>query len=122
MKRLAVICLICLAALSACSKEGSSITSVTGEIINIEKDNLKIRCSNYVTTQKNSTGSDDVGYTCVVNITDDTIIKSDNGEKITLGDLQQNNIVSVILTEEQTLTEDRDSRILEAKELTLLEK
>jgi len=82
MKRLAFFCLICLTALSACSKEGSSITSITGEIIDIEKDNLKI----------------------------------------TLSDIQQNNVVSVIITEEKTLTEDRDSRTIEAKELTLLEK
>ncbi|MEK4385811.1 hypothetical protein MKZ25_08370 [Solibacillus sp. FSL W7-1464] len=122
MKRLAFFCLICLTALSACSKEGSSITSITGEIIDIEKGNLKIMCSNYVTKQKNSSGSDDIGYTCVVKITDETLIKSDNGEKITLSDLQQNNVVSVILTEEKTLTEDRDSRTIEAKELTLLEK
>ena len=122
MKRLAIFCLICLTVITACSKEGSTITSITGEIINIEKNNLKISCSDYVTKQKNSTGSDDVGYTCVVNITDDTLIKSDNGKKITLSDLQQNNVVSVILTEEKTLTEDIDSRTLEAKDITLIEK
>lgn len=122
MKRLTIFCLICLTVITACSKEGSTITSITGEIINIEKNNLKIRCSDYVTKQKNSTGSDDVGYTCVVNITDDTLIKSDIGEKITLSDLQQNNVVSVILTEEKTLTEDIDSRTLEAKDITLIEK
>lgn len=96
MKRLAIFCLICLTALTACSKEGSSIN---GDIINIEKDNLKIDCSNYVTKQKNSTGADDIGSSCIVNITDDTLIKSDNGEKITFTDLQQNDVVSVILTD-----------------------
>ena len=121
MKRLAIFCLVCLTVITACSKEGSTITSITGEIINIEKNNLKIRCSDYVTKQKNSTGSDDVGYTCVVNITDDTLIKSDIGKKITLSDLQQNNVVSVILTEEKTLTEDIDSRTLEAKDIILIE-
>ena len=121
MKRLAIFCLICLTVLTACSKEGSTITSITGEIISIEKNPLNIRCSDYVTKQKNSTGSDDVGYTCVVNITDDTLIKSDNGEKITLSDLQQNNVVSVILTEEKTLSEDIDSRTLEAKDIIVIE-
>ena len=121
MKRLTIFCLICLTVITACSKEGSTITSITGEIINIEKNNLKIRCSDYVTKQKNSTGSDDVGYTCVVNITDDTLIKSDIGKKITLSDLQLNNVVSVILTEEKTLTEDIDSRTLEAKDIILIE-
>ena len=121
MKRLAIFCLICITVITACSKEGSTITSITGEIINIEKNTLNIRCSDYVTKQKNSTGSDDVGYTCVVNITDDTLIKSDNGKKITLSDLQQNNVVSVILTEEKTLTEDIDSRTLEAKDIILIE-
>lgn len=121
MKRLAIFCLIYLTVITACSKEGSTITSITGEIISIEKNTLNIRCSDYVTKQKNSTGSDDVGYTCVVNITDDTLIKSDNGEKITLSDLQQNNVVSVILTEEKTLTEDIDSRTLEAKDIILIE-
>ena len=120
MKRLALIfCLICLTALTACSKEGSSIN---GEIINIEKDNLKIDCSNYVTKQKNSTGADDIGYSCLVKIKDDTLIKSNNGEEITINDLQQNDVVSVILTEEKTLTEDINSRILEAKEIILIEK
>ena len=116
MKRLALIfCLICL---TACSKEGSSIN---GEIINIEKDNLEIVCSNYVTKQKNIKGNDDIGYSCIVKITDDTLIKSDNGEKITIKDLQQNDVVSVFFAEQKTLTEDINSRILEAKEITLIE-
>ena len=121
MKRLAIFCLICITVITACSKEGSTITSITGEISNIEKNTLNVRCSDYVTKQTNSRGSDDVGYTCVVNITDDTLIKSDNGKKITLSDLQQNNVVSVILTEEKTLTEDIDSRTLEAKDIILIE-
>lgn len=69
MKRLALV--FCLIFLTPCSKESYSIN---GEIINIEEDNLKIVCSNYVTKQKNSTGTDDIGYSCIVNITDDTLI------------------------------------------------
>lgn len=117
MKRLALIfCLICL---TACSKE---VSSINGEIINIEKDNLEIICSKYVTRQENIKGNDDIGYSCIVKITDDTLIKSNNGEKITINDLQQNDVVSVFLTEQKTLTEDNiNSRILEAKEITLIE-
>ncbi len=116
MKRLALIfCLICL---SACSKE---VSSINGEITNIEKDTLEIICSNYVTREKNIKSNDDIGYSCKVKITDDTLIKSDNGEEITINDLHQNDVVSVFLKEQKKLTEDINSRILEAKEITLIE-
>ena len=82
---------------------------------------MEIVCSNYVAKQKNSTGTDDIGYSCIINITDDTLIKSDNGEEITKNDLQQNDDISVFLTEQKTLTEDINSRIVEAKEITLIE-
>ena len=76
MKRLVLIfCLICL---TACSKE---VSSINGEIINIEKDNLEIICSKYVARQENIKGNDDIGYSCIVKITDDTLIKSENGKK-----------------------------------------
>ena len=116
MKRLDLIfSLICL---TACSNE---VSSINGEITNIEKDSLEVICSQYVTSQENIKGNDDIGYSCIVKITDDTLIKSDNGEKITINDLQQNDIVSVFLTEQKTLTEYINSRILEAKEITLIE-
>ena len=38
-----------------------------------------------------------------------------------MNDLKQNDVVSVFLTEQKTLTEDINSRILEAKEITLIE-
>ena len=115
MKRLALIfCLICL---TACSTD---VYSITGEISNIKKDSFSINCSNYVAKERN-VATADVGYSCTVKITDDTLLKSDNGEEITMNDLQENDVVSVFLTEEKTLTEDGNSRTIEAKEITLIE-
>ena len=116
MKRLALI--FCLIFLTACSTD---VYSITGEISNIKKDSFSINCSQYVTRPKNNGVTEDIGHYCTVKITDDTLLKSDHGEEITMNDLQENDVVSVILTEEKTLTEDGNSRTIEAKEITLIE-
>lgn len=115
MKRLALI--IGIIWLSACSKE---VSSITGEIDAIEKDSLGIECTNLFKKSKDGTVEDDIGYSCTIKIIEDTLIKSQTGEKLTLNDLHQNDVVSVILTQ-KLLKEDLSSGTLIAKEVILIE-
>ncbi|WP_336045696.1 hypothetical protein [Solibacillus ferritrahens] len=116
MKKLILIfSFICL---SACSNETYSIY---GEIYSIEEDNIYIECSDLVRKSDKSHINDDIGYSCGIKITDETIIKTQAGDVLTVDDLNQNNVVSVYFEEPILERADLEGLTLNAKEITVFE-
>ncbi|WP_339212486.1 hypothetical protein [Solibacillus sp. FSL W8-0372] len=98
--------------LTACSGETYSIY---GEISSIEEDSINVGCSDLVNSK------DDIGYSCAIKITEETIIKTQAGDVLTLDELNINNIVSVYFEEPVTLSADTERPTFEAKEITVIE-
>ena len=116
MKRLILI--FSLVFLTACSNE---IYSISGEINSIEEDSFSMDCSELVAKSNKSQIQEDIGYSCVIKITDATIINAKAADELTSNELNTANFVIVYLEESKTLSADLESRTLEAKEITILE-
>lgn len=103
--------------LTACSNETHSIY---GEIKSIEADHINIGCSDLV--RKLDKGKDDIGYSCAIKITDETMIKTQAGDALTFEELAENNEVSVYMEEEPiTLSAVSERLTFKAKEITVFE-
>jgi hypothetical protein len=102
--------------LTACSNETYSIY---GEIYSIEEDSIYVECSDLVRESDKSRIKDDIGYSCAVKITKDTIIKTETGDELTFNELNTNNMVSVYFEEPTTLSADSEGLTLRAKEITV---
>ena len=100
---------------TACSNETYSIY---GEISSIEEDSINVGCSDLVRKSNNS--NDDIGYSCTIKITDETIIKTQAGDALTFDELYKNNAVSVYF-EEPITSVDSERLTFEAKEITVFE-
>lgn len=102
--------------LTACSNETYSIY---GEISSIEEDSIKVGCSDLVIKSNNS--KDDIGYSCTIKITEETIIKTQAGDVVTFDELNINNIVSVYFEEPITLGAGSEGLTFKAEEITVFE-
>lgn len=110
------ILIIRLILLTACSNETHSIY---GEIKSIEADHINIECSDLV--RKLDKSKDDIGYSCAIKITDETMIKTQAGDALTFEELAENNEVSVYMEEPITLSAVSERLPLKAKEITVFE-
>lgn len=98
--------------LTACSNETHSIY---GEISSIEEDSINVGCSDLVSSK------DDIGYSCAIKITEETIIKTQAGDVLTFDELNINNMVSVYFEEPITLSAGTERPTFKAKEITVFE-
>lgn len=115
MKKLILI--VSFVLLTACSNE---IHSIYGEIHSIEEDSINIGCSDFVEKLNNSLSKDDIGYSCAIKITGETIIKTQAGDILTFEELNINNMVSVYF-EEPITGADSERLIMKAKQITVFE-
>ena len=92
-------------------------TSINGRLTLIE-DNFLVECSEQV--KQNVNDLSDVGYLCAVQISDDTLFRDQYGEKLSVKDFSDGNIVSVILTKPKVIGESKSSREVDAKEVILI--
>ena len=98
--------------ITACSNESHSIY---GEISSIEEGSINVGCSDLVSSK------DDIGYSCTIKITNETLIKTQAGEVLTFDELNINNIVSVYFKEPISLSTGTEGPTFEAKEITVFE-
>lgn len=93
------------------------VQSFEGKFLSVEPSNtLSIECTSVAT--RNQTDSTDVGHLCEVEVTDNTVIKLENGKNIDLNKLEELNInkvntpknVRVVLTEERDINKKPNSR------------
>jgi len=101
--------------LTACSNEASSIY---GDITSIGEDYINVGCSDLVRKSINS--KDDIGHSCAIKITEETIIKTQAGDIVTFDELTINDMVSVYF-EEPIAIADSKRPSFEAKEITVFE-
>ena len=104
--------------LTACSGETYSIY---GEINSIEEDGIHVECSDSVGKSNRNHSNDDIGYSCAIKITEDTIIKTQAGDELTFDELNDNNLVSVYVEEPPTVSADSEWLTLKAKEITVFD-
>ena len=62
---------------------------------------------------------EDIGYSCAIQVTEETVIESQTGEALILEDLRQAETVSVILTEKVKKKRLEDAEFV-AKEIVML--
>lgn len=104
--------------LTACSNETHSIY---GEIHSLEEDRIIFGCSDVVRKSNKSHSKEDIGYSCAIKITEETIIKTQAGDVLTFDELNKNNVVSVYFEEPITLSAHFEGLTLNAKEITVFE-
>lgn len=104
--------------LTACSNE---INSISGEIDSIGEDSISIECSDLVAKSDKGHIQEDIGYSCAIKITDNTMIKTQAGDELKFDELNKNNLVTVYLEEPITLSSDLEWPTLNAKEITVFE-
>ena len=104
--------------LTACSNETYSIY---GEINSIGEDTLNVGCSDLVKKSNNSHSIDDIGYSCAIKITEETIIKNQAGDVVTLDELNINNMVSVYFDEPITVSAGTERPTFKAIEIKVFE-
>ena len=64
--------------------------------------------------------SEDIGYSCTVDFTDNTTFRDLNREELSAKDFQSGVIVQVIFTEAKIINRSKSSRQVEAKEIILI--
>ena len=114
MKKLIIIFSFII--LTACSNETYSIY---GKISSIKEDKIYVECSNLVRKSDKRHINDDIGYSCGIKITEETIIKTQAGDVLTSNELNENNVVSVYF--EEPISESADLEGLKANEITVFE-
>ena len=112
------VLLVSLIFLAACSNE---TLSIYGEIHSIEEDRINVVCSDAVRKSNKSHSKDDIGYSCAIKITEDTIIKTQAGDELTFDELNENNMVSVYFEEPITVSAVSERLTLKAKEITVFD-
>jgi len=111
-----LILIVSFLLLTACSNE----SSLFGEIRSIGENRINVGCSDFVKKANNTHSKDDIGYSCVIKITDETIIKTQVGEIVTLDELNINDIVSVYF-DEPTASVESEKLTFTAMEITVFE-
>ena len=102
--------------LTGCSQE---VYTITGKLNGIEKGSVIVECSSLYKKHMFDGAEDDIGYSCVVQVTEETVIESQTGKALTLEDLRQAEIVSVILTKKVKKEQLEDAEFV-AKEIVML--
>lgn len=102
--------------ITGCTNSGP-IKSFEGYFHTVESSNtLRIDCSSAV--QKNDPYGTDIGYMCKVEVTENTIIETEDGQKLKVNDLAEFDVektntprsVKVVLAEEQAINTSISTR------------
>ncbi|MFC7062319.1 hypothetical protein [Halobacillus seohaensis] len=112
--------------ITGCNNSGP-VQSFEGYFHSVEASNtLRIDCSSVAT--RNDTDGTDIGYMCKVEVTENTIIKTEDGKKLNVDDLAEfdvekintPNSIKVVLAEESDINRSASSREgLEASEIVI---
>lgn len=105
--------LICL---TGCSQE---VYTITGKLNGIDKGSIVVECSSLYKKTMFGGAEEDIGYSCAIQVTEETVIESQTGEALILEDLRQAETVSVILTEKVEKKHLEDA-VFVAKEIVML--
>lgn len=120
MKKLVLIFSVIF--LTACSNE---IHSVYGKLYSISEDTIYVECSDLMTKAMKSRSQDDIGYSCGIQITEETIILNQTGDEFTFDGFtfEESKIimVSVHLEEPVILSDDLKWPTVNAKEIKIFE-
>lgn len=112
-KRMIVIVILCFV-IGGCGK--AKVDDIKTNIVRIEQGNFYVNCP----VENNKLGSgEDIGYTCMIMIDNDTELKDTKGTNLKFEDYKQGDPVRVILTEKQNIT--KNNMDFFAKEIILLE-
>ncbi|MDN4494447.1 hypothetical protein [Ureibacillus aquaedulcis] len=115
MKDLAGILFFLVFILTGCSET----TSIYGELTKIEENIFFVECSDAV--RENGDYSTDVGYLCIVQITENTTLRNQSRENLSVEDFREGNTIQVTLKEPKTMEPSEISRKVEAKQIILYE-
>jgi len=89
-----------------------------GTLYSIGENYFVVDCSHEVKKRKNN--AEDISYPCTVRITDQTKFSDENGNKLNVDDFTEGVTVKVILATPQTMSQSKESRDVEAREIILL--
>ncbi|KFZ43695.1 hypothetical protein CS060_12735 [Anoxybacillus flavithermus] len=92
--------------------------SFEGTLYSIGENHFVVDCSHEVKKRKNNV--EDISYPCTVRITDQTKFSDENGNKLNVDDFTEGVTVKVILANPQTISQSKESRDIEAREIILL--
>ncbi|MUV38935.1 hypothetical protein JNUCC1_02807 [Lentibacillus sp. JNUCC-1] len=94
-----------------------STATFTGNVIEVnDSGQLLVDCP----IVKFSGSSDDIGYTCGVQTTESTIVTNENGDILTIDDIEVTETVNVVLTKRYFLRKNKNSRMVAAEKITIL--
>lgn len=107
--------LVCLL-LTGCGKTKSFEAALESRA----DDRLQVDCSSAVNKGKRNV--DDVGYVCIVELTEETKLSSESGRSVSRADLEPPALLRIVLAEPSEITEDASTRSsgLVAEEIMLL--
>jgi len=112
MKKLfLLLCIIFI--LSGCSK----IESVTTTIEQIDGNKIMFDCSEEINKHKKGP-INSVGYLCSLHLNTNTLLQNSRGKQLTMEDFSQGDVVFILLSEPQKISEK--NREFKANEVTLL--
>ena len=113
MTRRIFLIIIAIVFLTGCTRT----SSLDGRIVEINEGFL-LDCSEQV--EQNVNSDTDEGYLCSVEITEKTILKDEDGEKLSINDFSRGDMVSVVLKKPKVIGQSKRSREVEAKEIILM--
>ena len=96
----------------------TGIKSFEGRLYSIKDNYFEVDCSDEV--NKGKTDIKDIGYPCVVLITDKTKFSNENGNQLSVKDFPDDASVKVILENPRSISKSKETREFEAKEIILL--
>ncbi|MBP1950769.1 hypothetical protein [Virgibacillus litoralis] len=96
---------------------GLSTNSFEGRVSEVDENGqLIVDCP----VPKLGSNVDDMAYLCKVQTTENTIINNNNGEILSLADIELGDSISVVLTKRYFIGKDKSSREVKAEEITVL--
>lgn len=99
--------------LSGCTK------TFEGVVYEVAGDYFLVDCTDEATIK--SKAIEDIGYGCKVKLSDKTSFRSETGESLVLDEIKEEATVRVLLMHSKNITQSKDSRIVEAKEVIVLD-
>lgn len=99
--------------LSGCTK------TFEGVVYEVEGDYFLVDCTDEATIK--SKAIEDIGYGCKVKLSDKTSFRSETGESLVLDEIKEEATVRVLLMHSKNITHSKDSRVVEAKEVIVLD-
>ncbi|TKC18853.1 hypothetical protein [Robertmurraya kyonggiensis] len=99
--------------LSGCTK------TFEGVVYEVAEDYFLIDCSDEAKIKSNDI--EDIGYGCKVKLSDKTSFRSETGESLVLEEIKEEATVRVLLMHSKNITQSKESRNLEAKEIIVLD-